>query len=55
VRSLIERLRGSGILDDRRYAEGKAVSLRRRGAALGRAGFTYEIARAVIDGEAEET
>ncbi len=31
VRTLIERLRRSGILDDRRYAEGKALSLRRRG------------------------
>jgi regulatory protein len=31
VRALIERLQRSGILDDRRYAEGRAQSLRRRG------------------------
>jgi regulatory protein len=31
VRELIARLQGSGVLDDRRYAEGKAQSLRRRG------------------------
>jgi regulatory protein len=120
VRALIERLRRSGLLDDRRYAEGKALTLRRRGdsarriqaalaakgidreesrraltaadeergseeaeiaaarrlarrrrlgpwraqerarhrsrdlAALGRAGFSYDIARAVIDGPSEE-
>ena len=120
VRALIERLRRSGVLDDRRYAEGKALSLRRRGdsarriqgalaakgidraesrralaaadegsgseeaeiaaarrlarrrrlgpwrpkeraqhrmrdlAALGRAGFSYEIARGVIDGQVDE-
>jgi len=120
VRGLILRLQSSGILDDRRYAEGKAMSLRRRGgsgrsiraalavrgihgdmaerailsadeehgaeeadlaaarrlarrrrlgpwrardrashrlkdiAALGRAGFTYDLARAVIDGQADE-
>ena len=120
VRALIQRLERSGILDDRRYAEGKALSLRRRGgsarsiratlkakglasaqadraldaadegevgaeadlaaarrlarrrslgpwrlkdraghrlkdlAALGRAGFSYNVARAVIDGAAEE-
>lgn len=119
VHALIERLQRSGILDDRRYAEGKAISLRRRGgsarsiraalaakgvageevdrailaadeggvsgeadlaaarrlaqrrrlgpwrakdraghrlkdlAALGRAGFSYQVARAVIDGAAE--
>ena len=121
VRSLIERLHASGILNDDRYAEGKAASLRRRGgsvrsiraalaakgivgelaerairsadeesgveepdlaaarrlaqrrrlgpwrakhraeyrmkdiAALGRAGFSYDIARSVIGGEVEET
>ncbi len=120
VHALIRRFERSGILDDRRYAEGKALSLRRRGgsarsiraalkakgvageetdralqaanegavateadlaaarrlsrrrrlgpwrardrarhrlkdlAALGRAGFSYDIARAVIDGAAEE-
>ncbi len=120
VRALIERLQRSGILDERRYAEGKAMSLRRRGgsarsirmalkakgvageeadralqaadegvvggeadlaaarrlarrrrlgpwrekdrsghrlkdlAVLGRAGFSYAVARAVIDGAAEE-
>jgi regulatory protein len=120
VRALIERLQRSGVLDDGRYAEGKAQSLRRRGgsarsiraaltakgvsreevetalsaaddgtlsgeadlvaarrlaqrrrlgpwrkrdrashrmkdlAALGRGGFSYEIARQVIDGSAEE-
>ena len=120
VRALIERLRRSGILDDRRYAEGKAMSLRRRGgsgrsiraalaakgvageeadrailtadeggvsddadlaaarrlarrrrlgpwrvkdraghrlkdlAALGRAGFSFKVAKAVIDGESDE-
>src|SRR5262249_40388933 len=31
VRGLILRLKSWGILDDRRYAEGKAMSLRRRG------------------------
>jgi regulatory protein len=31
VRALVARLQQSGILDDRRYAEGKAQSLRRRG------------------------
>lgn len=31
VHALVDRLRRSGILDDRRYAEGKALSLRRRG------------------------
>ena len=120
VRALIERLRRSGLLDDRRYAEGKALTLRRRGesarriqaalaakgidreesrralatadeegaseeadlaaarrlaqrrrlgpwrakdraehrardlAALGRAGFSYAVARAVLDGSGEE-
>jgi regulatory protein len=120
VRALIERLQRSGVLDDGRYAEGKAQSLRRRGgsarsiraaltakgvsreevetalsaaddgtlsgeadlvaarrfaqrrrlgpwrkrdrashrmkdlAALGRGGFSYAIARQVIDGSAEE-
>lgn len=120
VRALIGRLQRSGVLDDRRYAEGKAQSLRRRGgsarsiraalaakgvareevdtalvsadegtgageadlqaarrlarrrrlgpwrakdraghrlkdlAALGRAGFSYETARRVVDGTAEE-
>jgi regulatory protein len=120
VADLVERLAGAGILDDRRYAEGKAMTLRRRGAssrqiraalaakgiageeaqaalaaadaervhedgdldaarrlarrrrlgpwrrrerarhrskdlaALGRAGFTLDIARAVIDGSAAE-
>ena len=120
VRGLVDRLQGSGILDDRRYAEGKAQSLRRKGgsarairaalavkgvaretvetalitadeesvgaeadlaaarrfaerrrlgpwrakdraahrlkdlAALGRAGFSYDVARRVIDGEAED-
>jgi regulatory protein len=121
VRTLIEGLRRSGALDDRRYAEGKAMSLRRRGgssrsvraalaakgvsrdeseraisaadegaiaeeaelaaalrlarrrrlgpwrtkdrakhrlrdlAALGRAGFAYEVAIKVIDGACEES
>ena len=121
VRALVQRLQGAGILDDRRYAEGKAESLRRRGgsarairaalaakgvareevetalssadeggaageadlaaarrlarrrrigpwrpsdraahrlkdlAALGRAGFSYDVARRAIDGEAEES
>jgi regulatory protein len=120
VRVLVERLQGAGVLDDRRYAEGKAQSLRRRGgsarairaalaakgvareevetalssadeggvageaelaaarrlarrrrigpwrtgdraahrlkdlATLGRAGFSYEVARRAIDGEATE-
>ena len=120
VAALIDRLQGSGLLDDRRYAEGKAMTLRRRGgsspqirallaargvdraeiehaletadagaeraeadllaarafarrrrlgpwrskqrrehrlkdlAALGRAGFSYQTARAVIDGGEEE-
>ncbi len=120
VRALIERLGRAGILDDQRYAQGKASSLRRRGgsrrsiraalaakgiardeveaaisaadeagegeeadlaaarrfaerrrlgpwrradraghrlkdlAALGRAGFTYDVARQVIDGAPEE-
>ncbi|HYV87226.1 MAG TPA: RecX family transcriptional regulator [Candidatus Polarisedimenticolia bacterium] len=120
VRALILRLQASGILNDCRYAEAKAASLRRRGgsgrsiraalsargiasdvaqhaisladeeqgsgeadltaarrlaqrrrlgpwraknraehrmkdiAALGRAGFSYDTARAVIDGEVEE-
>ncbi|HVG81656.1 MAG TPA: RecX family transcriptional regulator [Methylomirabilota bacterium] len=120
VRALIARLQGSGILDDRRYAEGKAQSLRRKGgsarairaalavkgvaretvetalvtadeesagaeadlaaarrfaerrrlgpwrtkeraahrlkdlAALGRAGFSYDVARRVMEGEAED-
>jgi regulatory protein len=118
VEEIVRRLVAAGVVDDRRYAEGKTASLRRRGAsarfvrgtlaakgvdsalvdealqqaaegvdepeqaaartfarrrrlgpwrskdrrlhrsrdlaALGRAGFSYEIARAVIDGEAEE-
>jgi regulatory protein len=121
VRALVERLQGAGILDDGRYAEGKAQSLRRKGgsarairaalaakgiareavetalsaadeattgddadlaaalrlarrrrigpwrpkdraahrlrdlATLGRAGFSYDVARRAIDGEAEES
>lgn len=31
VDALIQRFRSNGLLDDRRYAEGRAVSLRRRG------------------------
>lgn len=66
VRALIERLAGAGILDDLRYAQGKASSLRRRGgsrrsiraalAARGIARDDVEAAIAAADeaGEAQE-
>jgi len=55
VTGLVERLQSAGLLDDQRYAEGKALSLRRRGgssrrvrAALAAKGITPEQAEAAL-------
>ena len=62
VRSLIERLQASGILNDDRYAEGKATSLRRRGgsvrsirAALAARGIAGDLAQRAIQSADEES
>jgi regulatory protein len=62
VRALIARLQGSGILDDRRFAEGKAQSLRRRGgsarairAALAAKGVARETVETALDSADEES
>ena len=62
VRSLIERLQASGILNDDRYAEGKAASLRRRGgsvrsirAALATRGIVGDLAERAIQSADEES
>jgi regulatory protein len=60
IPALIERYRGSGLIDDRRFAEARARSLRARGASsrliqqkLAAQGVPRDVVDAVLDAERE--